>query len=721
MIEQNFDVPFVASLARKEKQIQQNYRPIIAVHKWFARRPGTLFRSLILSEFQNEPLQDVFFKSNKLEKIRIADPFMGGGIPLIEANRLGCNIIGFDINPMAFWIVREELDTLDLKIYKQATEEFCNKLEAEVGPFYTTKCTKCGSDSAAVKYFLWVKQHTCENCKTEYDLFPGYLLAENKRHPKNVIICANCGELSEVDDLSKIGDCNHCGNQLLIQGPATRSYCTCPNCGDNNHYPNITHGAPNHRLFAIEYYCPDCYNGNKGRFFKKPDQDDLAKMEHSKDVFQQINPQFIPKDKIPTGDETNRLHRWGYKYYSDMFNQRQLLGLEISCRLIHKEQNQKIRNALATNLSDLLRYQNMLCRFDTMALKSLDIFSLHGYPVGLIQCESNLLGIRDSRHKSLIGSGGWSNIIEKFIKAKSYCDSPFEITTSGEKKRVIFTTGEWIGDKNSKYPKEIRTISIKSADSAQEKIAPNSLDAILTDPPYFGNVQYAELMDFCYIWLRKLVGNDYPEFEKHSTRHPNELTVNDDMGRGINHFTEGLSNTFQNMVQGLKSEGALIFTYHHNSIEAYLPVAISVLDSGFICTAVFPCPAEMGASIHIKGTESSTVDTIFVCRQYKQQKYDETKGIPKNIADFVQRDIENLKESGYKATQGDIRCMICGHIIHGAIWNLRKEWNKSSNIERKLSTIRKWIEHFGGVQSIEKYLEAPSESNAEKKKSKARL
>jgi len=54
-----------------------------------------------------------------------------------------------------------------------------------------------------------------------------------------------------------------------------------------------------------------------------------------------------------------------------------------------------VKAALATNLSDLLRYQNMLCRYDTSALKSPDIFSVHGFPVGLVQCESNLLGIID--------------------------------------------------------------------------------------------------------------------------------------------------------------------------------------------------------------------------------------------------------------------------------------------------------------------------------------
>jgi hypothetical protein len=55
-IETHFDIPLIAAMALKEKQIQQNYRPIIAVHKWFARRPGTLFRGLVLAEFGTRPL-----------------------------------------------------------------------------------------------------------------------------------------------------------------------------------------------------------------------------------------------------------------------------------------------------------------------------------------------------------------------------------------------------------------------------------------------------------------------------------------------------------------------------------------------------------------------------------------------------------------------------------------------------------------------------------------
>lgn len=120
-IEHAFDVSFVAALALKEKQIQQNYRPIIAVHKWFARRPGTLFRALLLSELGQGRLADAFYRPQDFPDIQIADPFMGGGTPLIEANRIGCDVQGFDINPMSAWIVREEIEHLDLEAYAAMT------------------------------------------------------------------------------------------------------------------------------------------------------------------------------------------------------------------------------------------------------------------------------------------------------------------------------------------------------------------------------------------------------------------------------------------------------------------------------------------------------------------------------------------------------------------------------------------------------------------------
>ncbi len=257
----------------------------------------------------------------------------------------------------------------------------------------------------------------------------------------------------------------------------------------------------------------------------------------------------------------------------------------------------------------------MLCRYDTTALKSLDIFSVHGFPVGLIQCESNLLGILEPRRNACVGSGGWANIIEKFRKAKAYCDEPFEVRYRGRRKVVVPVKDEWIGDRpNGKHGGPQREVELHCGDATAAQIPPASLDAVLTDPPYFGNVQYAELMDFCYVWLRRLVGDQSDAFGAPSTRNAQELTGNEDMGRGLEHFAEGLSAVFQRMAQALKPGGPLAFTYHHNDLNAYVPVAVAMLDAGLTCSASLPCPAEMGASIHISGTGSSIVDTVFVCR-----------------------------------------------------------------------------------------------------------
>src|SRR5690349_2430084 len=68
-LESRFDATFVAALALREKQIQQNYRPVIGIHKWFARRPGSVFRSLMLAEFVDAPLVESYWRSNSLEGV----------------------------------------------------------------------------------------------------------------------------------------------------------------------------------------------------------------------------------------------------------------------------------------------------------------------------------------------------------------------------------------------------------------------------------------------------------------------------------------------------------------------------------------------------------------------------------------------------------------------------------------------------------------------------
>lgn len=702
-IEQNYSIPFIAAMALREKQIQQNYRPIIAVHKWFARRPGTLFRGLLLSEFGSKPVEQTYYQSNNFEGVTIADPFMGGGTPLLEANRVGCNVVGIDINPMATWVVHEEIDALNLGAYQKSVDKLISHLAEELGDLYKTRCPITGREDAEAKYFLWVKTATCSACKKGFDLFPGYVVAEDVRHTSYVLTCPSCCDLNEVLDHKNPGNCS-CGTPLTTVGPVKRNKCPCPHCGHINSAPFHGEGAPSHRMYAIEYYNPDL-KGRPGRLFKKPDADDEARMKRAIDRLKAIRPRYIPNDLIPNGDETARLHRWGYKRFCELFNARQLLSLELTARYIAKVRDVRIRRALATNFSDLLRYQNMVCRYDTMALKSLDVFSIHGFPVGYVQAESNFIGIRNGNGLP-VGSGGWVNITEKYSKAKRYCTEPFEMLFEGKKKTPQLIHGEWIGDHNPEHPEaHPRLIDIRCASATEVDIPAQSLDAVFTDPPYYGMVQYGELMHFCYVWLRKLMGSEFPGLENESTKNSLELTGNETEERGIEHFAEGLANVYTRMATGLKPGAPLVFTYHHNKQEAYLAAGMAILDAGLTCSASIPCPAEMGGSIHIHGTGSSIVDTVFVCRDRGNTPKHWLFESADQLANLMAHELDELRSAGMKPTDGDIRCIAFGHITRMAIWTLRPTWNPAMPTNQKLSLIRTTMDVIATVEDVKASLE----------------
>src|SRR5262245_62522025 len=145
------------------------------------------------------------------------------------------------------------------------------------------------------------------------------------------------------------------------------------------------------------------------------------------------------------------------------------------------------------------------------------------------------------------------------MKAKAYCDQPFEVIHHGKQKIQVPIPREWIGDRrNGTGGPEQRKVTLHCESATLAHMAPASLDAVLTDPPYFGNVQYAELMEFCYVWLRRVAsGKGY--FEQLSTRNAAELTGNESMNRGLEHFTDGLSQAFRKMAAALKPGGPFVF------------------------------------------------------------------------------------------------------------------------------------------------------------------
>jgi len=212
-------------------------------------------------------------------------------------------------------------------------------------------------------------------------------------------------------------------------------------------------------------------------------------------------------------------------------------------------------------------------------------------------------------------------------------------------------------------------------------------------------------MDFCYAWLRRLVGGDDPAFAEPSTRRQGDLTGNQTLDRGLEHFTAGLSEVYRRLAHALVPGRPFVFTYHHNSFDAYHPVAVALLDAGLVCTASFPCPAEMGGSIHIHGSGSSIVDTVFVCRSTGRVAAPSLAADPESIARLVDADLAKLRQGKVRPSRGDARCITYGHLTRLTVWRLRGDWDRQATWAAKLSRMAETAAELATWPQIEALLE----------------
>jgi adenine-specific DNA methylase len=671
-VERNYNETFVARLASREKQMQQGYRPVISVHKWFARRPGALFRALALAEFVDERVDRTYATGHDLSGVCL-DPFMGGGSPIFEASRLGLSVFGYDTNPMARWVVERELEDVDPEELRMVGERVAADVERKVGSLYVTTCPECSGD-AEVRYSFWLRHHLC-SCGAEHPLLADTMLVSTglKRHPREVHLCPSCLTLAECRPGKRPVRCRSCHARYDNGLVAPDSVHACA-CGEPYRIPpRGTIETPRTRLFAVEYHCHSCAAKSSAtrHTYKTADERDHRLVRKAERLAAKHPSEFWPQELIPRGAETERLLRWGYLRWVDLFNGRQLHGLGVLASRISEEPDGPVKRALQTAFSDFLRYQTMLCRYDRQALKPTDVFAVHGFPVPRVSCEPALLGKRG------VGSGGYRHALAKYELAKRWCRHPYETVFDGERLRRADTTPEKLApalvDDAAVLPDQGAACLRRGSLSAGE-LAAESVDIVLTDPPYYANVQYAELMDFCYAWLRKLAP-DTPFFDV-----PSAKTDQDAVGSvgdgvvGLIEFTDRLSEVFCASATALKPGGAFIFTYHHNDLEAYAPLVVACLDAGLEPTRLYGCPSEMRASKHIHGRNAATVDTVFVLRKPPIPAELTSTFSAIAVGRVVAARIAALQRAGMKPTDADRACVRHSVVAARAMARLAPIW-----------------------------------------------
>ena len=151
-LESDFPIAQINALSNLEGNAG---KPIYQMSKWWARRRSSVFRSMLIAAATQAPAEpteaaekvwDHYYcnhqKAGSFKKLKVLDPFMGGGTTLVEGSRLGMQMTGVDLNPVAWFVVKNELACSDPDQVKALFEHIEAEVKPQIQPFYTTTCPR---------------------------------------------------------------------------------------------------------------------------------------------------------------------------------------------------------------------------------------------------------------------------------------------------------------------------------------------------------------------------------------------------------------------------------------------------------------------------------------------------------------------------------------------------------------------------------------------------
>jgi len=213
-------------------------KPIYQMSKWWARRRSSVFRSMLIAAATEAPedpsgaakkVWDHYYcnhqKAGSFKKLRVLDCFMGGGTTLVEGSRLGMQMTGIDLNPVAWFVVKNELACSDPEQVQQLFDHIEAEVKPQIQPFYTTTCPRGHKgrwidvdsgetvdinpielmpedrhryrwEGPEVIYTFWAKHGPCQakGCGHRTPIFRTPVIAEKKLSPFYIDLdCHECG------------------------------------------------------------------------------------------------------------------------------------------------------------------------------------------------------------------------------------------------------------------------------------------------------------------------------------------------------------------------------------------------------------------------------------------------------------------------------------------------------------------------------------------------
>lgn len=357
-------------------------------------------------------------------------------------------------------------------------------------------------------------------------------------------------------------------------------------------------------LYAVAIKTP------QGLRFAPPEHADLKAIELAEKELVRLRPMWekenlIPTERIPEGDQPGtRLVIGGIDTWAKMFAPRQLLGLGILVEELRKirseiskkenpELGEALGHMLAIAVDKFASHNCILARFESTRQAIKSIFGRHGYEFHCTHAEMAPCGA---------GSGlEWA--IENVLDAyEQLCALP----------------------RNSNVNPV--SITLGSATSLPH-LNDGSMTVVVVDPPYDDNVQYAELANFFYVWLKRTQGHRHPDwFSTYLCDHDQEAVVNRSRHRDEGppkevrakaraFYRRLMTESFVEAKRILRDDGALTVMFTHKKQEAWEALFSALIESGFTITATWPVKTESEHSLHQAKKNAAQSTVILVARK----------------------------------------------------------------------------------------------------------
>jgi putative DNA methylase len=619
-IERSFPHVEISQLAEQESWRKEINRPIYHIHKWWATRLGSVFRAITLGALipERTDIWQAFYQTHDFTGKVVLDPFMGSGTTLGEATKLGAKAIGCDINPVSAFLVRQAFTDVPESSLREAFAHLERTVAPRIQHYYRTNDPTTG-EKIPVLYYFWVKTVTTPDGET-IPLFSRAIYSQDaypKKKPRAQLVCPRCLAIAEVRYDTTAHTCSACGAKFNPQaGPAAGQYVTSTR-GTRFRIKDLLprDKPPDHALYAMMALRPD---GEK--IYLAPTDADHKLYAEADEALETLQLP-LPYTRVRPGHNTDQARGYNYTHWRDFFNSRQLLCLGLLLREIMALPDRGVREQLICLFSSTLEFNNMFCSFKgegTGAVRHM--FSNHILKPERTPLENSVWGTSKS-------SGTFSTLFEsRLLKAKRYLHEPFELAMSsdlfgakGASRKVVASRPIHVrlSDSWNEFARDDRGMLVMNGDSASLPIPDRSVDAVVTDPPYFDFVHYSELSDFFFAWLAPALKSTYDDFDREDSSSPGEVQQ-----KSPERFAAQLASVFTEACRVLKDDGLLAFSFHHSRPDGWAAIYHAIEAAGMMVVAAHPVHAELRASsVKTAATSPISLDAILVCKKRSQERH----------------------------------------------------------------------------------------------------